>query len=409
MLFALISSAIIGADIQQIVGSAIAFEILFKTPLWLGSILTAINAFGLLSITSKFQSGNHQLEMLVSLFIFTMLICFLATLSQTGFNASDTARGLLVPSVPEYGVVQAVGLLGATVSPHNLFLHSHLVIPAAAVAATSVAKQQQRQDETEKSIYYATVECSITLFIAFIINMCVVLTFAVAFFDETCATLDGGPFAKLDNGGECGDIGLAGSGMVLEKSLGISARYIWAIGLLAAGQASTLTGTMAGSIVFEGFLELDIPMWQRMLIGRSMSLVPALIVALMANSDRNLADQVDELLNVLQNVVLPFALIPVLRLTNREEIMGPYFKNGRVRKLVGHSVAILILGINFVLIGQNIVMDNRGTVWNAFASVAFAAYLAFVAWVACATLTMESEPMQQSNTMLEQGLLGRGN
>jgi NRAMP (natural resistance-associated macrophage protein)-like metal ion transporter len=371
--------AIIGADIQQIVGSAIALKILFGAPLWFGCILTAANAFVLLYLSNRF--GTRKLELFFSVCICTMLTCFFATLATSGFDLKEGTLGLVLPTVPSYGVMQAVGTLGAVVMPHNIFLHSSLV-------------QSRFVDRTDKSYVdeankYNAIESGISLFIAFLINASVVLVFAVAFFDKDCAEIDGGPHANVR--GECKAIGLADSGAALESTLSGSARYVWAIGLLAAGQASTLTGTIAGQVVFDGFIDSKLSVWKRLMISRLCALVPSLIVALATSSSSNVADRAGEILNVLQSIQLPFALIPVLRLTSDSRIMGDEFSNGPIRHWIGVFLAAVLMIVNFVLVGNDIITNLRDSPVAAIvASMTSLIYLIFVGWVTWVSFSFSS-------------------
>jgi NRAMP (natural resistance-associated macrophage protein)-like metal ion transporter len=344
-----IEFVIVGADIQEIIGTAIAFHILFKFPLWLGCLITVFDAFTLLAFH---QSKAKKFELLIVTFISAMAICFFVTLTISGFNVEKALLNLAIPTVPNYGRLQAVGTLGAVVMPHNLFLHSALV--------TTRAINRNDLTAVHEACKYNLIESTISLFVAFLINAAVVMTFSHTFFDEECAKATGGPFARVyhhDNNHHhntisitCGEIGLADSGTALETSLSKSARYVWAIGLLAAGQSSTLTGTVAGTAVMDGFLNLQLPPWQRLLLTRSIALIPSLFVALAASSSNRITDRVDELLNVLQSVQLPFALIPLLIFTNDVQIMGTEFVNGKIVKFFLYGLTFGVLAVNALLV-----------------------------------------------------------
>lgn len=377
LLCGLACCAILAADVQQILASAVALEILLHLPLWLGVLATALNAVGLVLVLGRVQrqQPGNRLETFLSLFILTMLVCFLATLGQTGFDFKQTLVGLVVPRIPEYGLVQAVGTLGATVMPHNLYLHSHLVLGS-----------QGAVGSVKKRLKYTGLEITLSLFVALLINLCVVLTFTVAFFDVECAKLPGGPFArrKIDSsdGRECGAIGFADSGQALERSVGQAAKYIWAIGLLAASQASTFTGMIAASVVLEGYVQ--VPLWARVCGVRSLSTLAALGVAVYTlHVDRNLADKAGEMLNVVQTMVLPFAVVPMLRLTNHASIMGSEHASGWKTRTVGVAVCAVTVLVNFILTGTNLHASTNAWV---LVSVAFAAllYLGLLARVSLA-------------------------
>lgn len=160
----------------------------------------------------------------------------------------------------------------------------------------------------------------------------------------------------------CGPIGLRNAGAALYKTLGESAKYVWAIGLLAAGQSSTMTGTFAGQYVMEGFLDLKIAIWKRVAITRAIALVPAVLVAVLASNE--LEDTLSEWLNVLQSVQLPFALIPVLHFTSRRSIMGQ-FKNGAAMQVFGWLVSLGIIVINIYLVVQQLLQANKTSPFSA--------------------------------------------
>jgi len=149
--------------------------------------------------------------------------------------------------------------------------------------------------------------------------------------------------------GTCMPIGLQGAASALGSFVGNGAAVIWSIGLLAAGQSSTMTGTYAGQFIMEGFLELEIPNWVRVGLTRAVSLIPALIVAVLANSNMLAADKLDELLNVWQSLQLPFALFPLLLFTGSSRYMGQ-FRNSFKVQILGVLICLLVLMINFYLV-----------------------------------------------------------
>jgi len=154
---------------------------------------------------------------------------------------------------------------------------------------------------------------------------------------------------------ECGHIGLQEAGDALTELLGKSASYIWAVGLLAAGQSSTMTGTFAGQFVMEGFLTLRLAAWKRVIFTRALALLPALLVALLAPSqDSHAGDTLDEYLNILQSMQLPFALLPLLHFTSSRRVMGAAFVNGRKMRWFLWAVVVGILGINLYLVSSEI-------------------------------------------------------
>lgn len=309
-----------------------------------------------------------------------------------------------MPTVKEQSVVQAVSILGAVVMPHNLYLHSALVM--------SRDIDRSRVHKIREANWYFTLEAALALFVSLLINIAIVSVFASGFYSEACESLTSTlilapsgeevrppfacvPFYALGKGdghllehtqvpctsaggnmGTCMPIGLQGAGYALQSLLGNKARILWAIGLLGAGQSSTMSGTYAGQFVMEGFLKLEIPNWVRVALTRSIALVPATIVALIANTDYLAADRLDEWLNVLQSIQLPFALLPLLHFTSRREIMGDEFKNGFWLNTVGWLAAILVFVINAFLVYRT--LATFPFAWDVSTGVLVLATVAYV-------------------------------
>jgi natural resistance-associated macrophage protein len=335
--------AIIGSDIQQIIGSAIAFKILFGLPLWAGALITAADTFTFLGLHAF---GVRKLEAFFAVLIGTMAVCFFINAGVVKPSATEIAKGFL-PDVSDYAVVQAVSILGAVIMPHNIYLHSALV--------QSRAVDRNRPSKVREANFYFSVEAAGALAISFFINLAVVSVFARGFFDADCAK-DGYALVTKDGVKECAHIGLQEAGEALKELLSGSASTIWAIGLLAAGQSSTMTGTFAGQYVMEGFLHLRIVAWKRVLLTRMIALVPAILVAVTSHADTNAhaGDTLDEYLNVLQSVQLPFALLPLLHFTSSRRIMGANFVNGRKMRWFLWIVVLGVMGVNMYLVGSEI-------------------------------------------------------
>lgn len=190
--------------------------------------------------------------------------------------------------------------------PHNVFLHSALV--------QSRKINPRKKGQVQEAINYYFIESTAALIVSFIINLFVTTVFAKGFYGTKRA--DG--------------IGLVNAGQYLEEKYGgglLPILYIWGIGLLAAGQSSTITGTYAGQFIMGGFLNLPLKKWLRSLITRSFAIVPTIIVAVVFNSSEGSLDVLNEWLNVLQSMQIPFALIPLLTLVSSEKVMG-IFKIG---------------------------------------------------------------------------------
>lgn len=344
--------AIIGSDIQEVVGSAIAFKLLFDWPLYVGVLVTGLDTFTFLLLH---YFGVRKLEGLFAFLIATMLVCFWVNFAQMDPSASAMAEGVLIPRVSSYAVLSAVSILGAVVMPHNIYLHSALV--------QSRKIERERPSVVREAIKYFSIEAAVALGISFVINLGVVSVFAQGFFDPTCA-LSG---EALING-SCNDVGLRNAGDALKQVLGSSARYVWGIGLLAAGQSSTMTGTFAGQFVMEGFLDFQIAPWKRVLITRSVALVPAMFVAFIAQADPESTDRLGQWLNVLQSVQLPFAILPVLVFTSSKRVMGVHAISHSMRGVMW-CLVVLVLGTNVYLIAKNALDDTNGIPKTPFAFV----------------------------------------
>ena len=201
-----------------------------------------------------------------------------------------------IPGIPDGSFDRMVGLIGAIIMPHNLFLHSALVL----------SREIDRNDRKniKEANFYFSIEAVISLFVSFLINMSVVVTFAHWHLTKEGETIE-----------------LQTAHYALANTFGEGARIVWAIGLFAAGQSSTMTGTYAGQFVMQGFLHLKLPTWMQVALTRSIAIFPAIIVAF-----NNTMDDMDGLINIMQAIQLPFALIPLLKFTSSSKIMNE-FKN----------------------------------------------------------------------------------
>ena len=372
-LFFMAEIAIIGSDIQEVVGSAIAFKVLSNgaIPLWAGCIVTGLDTFSFLFLQ---QLGMRFLEAFFTALIFVMAVCFWINYGNSGADSSAVAYGTVVPELSSYAVVQAVGILGAVIMPHNIYLHSALVQSRRVQRKGCMVSGSESAKRVEVALKYNTIECAIALFVSFLINLAVVGCFSKAFFSTECAqngkacvpnskSLTGfdddattGCQTGYGQDGSCHAIGLANAAPALSEVLGASAKYVFAIGVLAAGQASTMTGTYAGQYVMEGFLQLKIPNWQRVLVTRLCSLGPAIAVALATSSNKTASDTLDEWLNILQSVQLPFALLPVLHCTSSERIMGHY-RNTKFWQGVCWLLALIVMVTNVYLVIDFVTTD----------------------------------------------------
>jgi len=313
-------------------------------------------------------AGVRYLEAMICLLIGTMAVSFFVNWGTTQTDVGLLVTGWVVPMLPWYALPQAVGTVGAVIMPHNLYLHSGLVL--------SRKVQRDKPNRVYAAIWYARIESAMALLMSVFINVAIIAANAAPFFNQECAELDGGPYACLDNSsiaavanddcdltptrcmqsstgivGVCDEIGLQVEGKAMESALGKSALYIWAIGLLAAGQSSTMVCTYAGQIIMGGCLQIELAPWKRVAMTRVFALGPALAVALSTVSNQKLFNNINEYLNILQSVQLPFAMLPVLHFASSRRHLGR-FASGPVLFTVTIALAVVVLSINVVLVYQ---------------------------------------------------------
>ncbi|CAM9451693.1 unnamed protein product, partial [Hapterophycus canaliculatus] len=361
-------------------------QFLCGTPLGVGCLWRALDTFTFLFIH---VFGVRKLEGLFVLLVSVMTVAFFIDFFMSPPSAGDVAEGFSFQA-ESYATVPALGLIGAVIMPHNIYLHSALVL-------SRVVDRRNTRKLWEATKYY-TIDSGIALLVAFLINLAVVSTFAKQFYDETCATASVASACFVgdsidhsqpsygscdtDGTGLCQEIGLSAAADALRGSLGASAKYIWAVGLLAAGQSSTMTGTYAGQFVMEGFLQLRIPKWQRVLLTRIIALGPALAVTVFMGGDIRATDRMSAWLNVLQSLQLPFAIIPLLTFCNSPSIMGEFTISTSMTAFVW-LVSIGIIAINLFIVGGFLVdegssSDGGGGWLYAIVGVGASLYLGFI-------------------------------
>lgn len=317
--------AIAATDLAEVIGSAIALHLLFGIPLWVGVLITALDVFIVLFLQHK---GFRYVEVLVGALIFVIGAAFVyeLLLARPSF---DAILGGLLPS-PEIvfnpsALYIAIGILGATVMPHNLYLHSSIVQTRAI---------EPTDDGKRKAIKFATIDSTGSLMIAFFINAAILVLSAAAFHGT-----------EHQNVADINDAYL-----LLTPVLGASfASIAFGVALLASGQNSTLTGTLAGQIVMEGFLNIRLRPWVRRLITRMIAVVPAVFVAIVYGERGE--GQLLVLSQVILSLQLSFAVVPLVQFTSDPVKMGR-FVNPRWLKLVTWGVTLLIIGLNSYLLVQ---------------------------------------------------------
>jgi manganese transport protein len=319
VLWVLCEIAIAACDLAEVIGSAIALNLLFGIPLVWGVCLTALDVLVLLLLQHK---GFRYLEALVITLIATIGLCFLVEIVLSRPELAQVAAGL-IPSpriVTDPGMLYiAIGILGATVMPHNLYLHSAIV---------QTRKVEQDAAAKREAIKYATIDSTIALLLAFLVNAAILIVSAAVF----------------HRSGHQGVDDINDAYKLLTPLLGTTAAStLFALALLASGQNSTITGTLAGQIVMEGFLEIRLPPWLRRLITRLIAIVPAVIVTALYG-ERGVGSLLI-LSQVILSVQLSFAVVPLVRFTSEKAKMGE-FANGRWLSASAWVVTAMIIGLN---------------------------------------------------------------
>ncbi|GAB4849022.1 Metal transporter Nramp3 [Ancistrocladus abbreviatus] len=367
ILWVMAELALIGADIQEVIGSAIAIKILSNgvLPLWSGVLITAFDCFIFLFLENY---GVRKLEAVLAVLIATMALAFAWMFGETEPNGVELLLGILVPKLSSRTIQQAVGVVGCIIMPHNVFLHSALV--------QSRDIDHTKRGRVQEALNYYSIDSTVALVVSFIINLFVTTVFAKSFY--------GTP--------EADSIGLINAGNYLQERYGgrfVPILYIWAIGLLAAGQSSTITGTYAGQFIMGGFLNMRLKKWLRSLITRSCAIIPTVIVALVFEGSEDMLDVVNQWLNILQSVQIPFALIPLLCLVAKEEIMG-VFKIGPVLKMASWLVTALIVVINGYLLIEFFSSEVSGALFGSVVGVLTSAYVIFILYLVSRSITFPS-------------------
>lgn len=341
--------AIIGSDIQEVVGSAIAMKLLFGWPLYVGCLITALDTFTFMLIH---YYGVRKLELIFSTLILIMVITFSIEFSIANPDGYEIFKGWVLPTCDSDGTEYAVGMIGAVIMPHNLFLHSALV--------QSRHVDRTIQGAVREANYYFTMEGALSLAVSFFINLTIMSVFAVA-----------GQWAKED-------VGLKNAGDYLQEQFGSMAKIVWAIGLLAAGQSSTMTGTFAGQYAMQGFLDIQWAPWRRTLLTRSIALVPSLLFAISFTANM---DTMNEWLNVQQSIQLPFALTPLLVFSCNKRIMGDFALTGW-KEILMWIISLAIVTINIYLAWTNVtgMFTKTGLLYTLLA-LFIAVYVGFNFWI----------------------------
>ena len=329
----LLSEVAIGAcDLAEVLGSAVALNLLFHIPLLWAVIITGLDVLLLLALQ---RFGMRTIEAVILLLIATIGVCYfieIFILPETKPSFLEMGRSLVVPHFGQAGMLYvAIGIIGATVMPHNLYLHSALV---------QSRKLQKDEPSVRRALRFNTIDSVAALTVAFFVNAAILVLAAMVFFGKESVTVPGGQVVRF--GAESDWIRVAY--LTLAPLLGTAAAStLFAVALLASGQSSTITGTLAGQVVMEGFMHWRIKPWVRRLITRTLAILPAVfIIGLRGDSS------VTDLLTLSQVVLalqLPFAMFPLLHFTSSRKRMGSW-KNGWFLLIGGWGSAILITAMD---------------------------------------------------------------
>ncbi len=322
-LWVLCEVAIAACDLAEVIGSALALNLLFHIPLTVGVAITALDVLVILFFQYK---GFRLIESIVAALIFVILGCFTYEIVASHPDFIPILSGL----IPKQQVVSnpsmlyiAIGILGATVMPHNLYLHSSIVQTRA---------YERNETGKKMAIKFAAIDSTVALLFAFFINAAILIVAGAAFHTT----------------GHQGVADIMEAHKLLAPLLGATfASTLFAVALLASGQNSTLTGTLAGQIVMEGFLHIRLKPWLRRLITRGIAIIPAFIVTVMYG-ERGIANLL-LLSQVILSMQLSFAVIPLILFTNDRHKMGS-FVNSWSTRIIAWVVATIILLLNLYLL-----------------------------------------------------------
>ena len=322
-LWLMAEGAIVACDVAEVLGTALALKLLFGLPILMGIVVTAFDTLLVLGLQGR---GFRRVEAIVLALVITIGLCFAVEIALVGPDWSSVARGFVPQGAllrDGHAVLLAIGILGATVMPHNLYLHSSIV-QTRHVANDDAAKAD--------AIRLSTADTVVSLSLAFVINAAILILAASAFHAK-----GHGDVTEIQDAYHLLDPLVGGA----------LASVLFGIALLAAGQSSTFTGTIAGQVLMEGFLDLKIPCWQRRLITRALALVPA-FVGVWWLGDAGIGTLLVGS-QVVLSMQLPFAIWPLIRLTSDRATMGG-FAIGPVTKVASWSLFAAITAANLWLL-----------------------------------------------------------
>ena len=357
-LWLLCEIAIIACDLAEVLGGALALNLLFSIPLAWGALITGFDVMLVLMLQ---HHGIRKLESVIVALVLTVGCCMALMVLLSGPNWAEVASGL-VPRLDSANLYVAIAILGATVMPHNLYLHSSLVSTRRIDVGVAAKREALR---------YNLIDTALSLNVAFLINAAILVVSAATFFTRQIEVTE-----------------LRQAHALLTPLLGSAAASVaFAIALLASGQSSSVTSTLAGQIVMEGFIRLRMSPLKRRLLTRLLALVPAVVVLGVMGDSGML--RLLLLSQVVLSLQLPFAIVPLIRFTNAPEIMGVFVTARWMNGLV-QLVAAAITGLNAWLIWKTFESaggaDAGSLFWQFATGTGALAGAALLLWIAVVPL-----------------------
>ena len=326
LLFIVIELALMATDLAEVIGSGIALHLLFGWSLLFSILITILDVFILLSLM---KLGFRKIEALI-------IFLYLVLLSKPSFS------GILQGYIPHPAIIDlhqsgvnskltlALGIIGATVMPHNLYLHSSI--------SQTRKVDYSSQKSIKQAVRFMTWDSNIQLTVAFVVNSLLLILGASLFYGHANEI---NAFSQMYEALQDSNI----AGTVASAALST----LFAVALLASGQNSTITGTLTGQIVMEGFLKLRLPQWLIRLVTRLAALAPVLIVTVLYGSQESVLDQLIVYSQVFLSLALPFSIFPLVYFTSDRKIMGD-FVNAKWNTILGYLVAVILTILNLKLI-----------------------------------------------------------
>lgn len=405
--------AIMGADLQDLLGTAQACKLLFGWPLWLGAVLNSALSMALLYV---YEARRSYVEVMIGMTLITVCVCFFVNAGRAQPDVVEMIEGLAVPGMQAWAALPALGTVGAVIMPHNLFLHSSVVLSRRDDGDPGVYTMR-------KALYYTRIETVLALLVTFAINLAVVVTYWPLFYEPECIVSDvseeGHGFVDVDTRacisrglffhhndslaadgevaeactvpatgepGICSEVELGDVGQALGAVLGKGSMLMWGVGVFVAGQASVLATTYAGQAIMDGCLRVQLPAMTRVLLARLVSIGPAVAVALWTEwaVEQAAKAQLMQWINAFQACQLPFAMLPTLHFVANRDMLGRFRARGWWLALCW-LVALALILANLTLVASFVIEWAHDHGWPVYI---FALTYAVLYYAACVHLVM---------------------